>query len=464
MRPSRLERRWLRYAIDRSIWPGVISVLGAAIGAAALLDYVIAYQSGPLTSTNIVFAAAGILSVSISLTLYWRENFLDLRQANAKLDSTLSTKISPKPLFDLPEGYKKSGYELVRGKHGFGFWSRYSTGQLFQKSCKGELTAGIRVRVGKFKGSDDLRRSIGAKNAVNAIRSQTLFRNDRKIRLCSDLLSSTWSNGQIEIQETDYLATRITNDISFQIISLRSAGLDNHHEARTRVLYDGLSFFLNSQPRSYEFRGYRDSECSNQIGVSTLAFTKDGYLLLVDQLSGGLESAELIAPSGSGSLDWDDLPSDANDTDFWSWITRAATRELREELGLCATSLSRAQRLSNGNSVRWMEALRIELALIGIGGLMHRGGKPDLFFIAKLDCTVDDIRTHSVYSSSERFLSQRCAVASNQRLADCTARSVAELVVRNTTDRDSFPLELCFLMLLELCKSCPKALQAFLEK
>ncbi len=298
---------------------------------------------------------------------------------------------------------------------------------------------------------------------MNAIRSQTLFRNDRKIRLRSNLLKATWSGGNVELQETDYLASRISNDISFQTISLRNAALDSPDEATTEVLYDGLSFFLKTKAEGREFRGYCDTDCSNQIGVSTLAFTSDGYLLLVDQLSGGLESAELIAPSGSGSLDWEDLPSDPDGKDFWTWITQAAKRELREELGLCHYSLSLLERIRHRHKVRWMKSLSIEPALIGIGGLMHRGGKPDLFFLAKLDCTVDDIRRYSVYGAEEKFLSQRCGLDAAKKLTDWTPQSVQELVGRNTTDRDSFPLELCFLMLLELCQTCPGELQSFLE-
>ena len=455
------EKTWLLYAVDRTAAPGRWTIVSLFLGALALFDYVLAYSAGHIESTNIAFCVVGILSIAVGIAVYvWEQTEL-FHHADRKIDNTVSTRFSPPLAIGFRPDYAASGYEIFKGKHGFGFWSRVITKRLFENPSGGERCVAIELRGGFFAGRHELRRSIGAKEAVNALRAKKVFRNELKIRLCSDILTD--GDDAIVLQQSDYLASRSSNDISFRTIEIRSEGLDDAAEARTDVVYDGLSFFLTANPVRPVFRGYADSECSNQIGVSTIALTADGWLLLVDQLKGGIESPDLIAPSGSGSLDWSDLDAAGSGGDFWAWITQASSRELREELGIAPQQLPLIRRLGRRRDIAWMKQVAIRSAPIGFGGYLHRGGKPEFFFLAKLGCTLDEIRKYSAYSSEEAFLSQRCQVNADQRLDAFTADGVLRLIERNANKRDSFPLELGYAMLAELCHTRPEAVEIFLR-
>jgi hypothetical protein len=457
------EKAWLRYAVERTAAPGRLTVISLIIAVIGLMDYVLSYLDGHIETANIIFCSVGVIAVLLGVVSYSWEQAELFHTSNKLIDDTVASKFELEVPIAFPHSYISSGYEIHRGKHGSGLWSRHISRRLFERSMNGSLSGTMIVRSGCYTGLQALRRTVGAKEAVNATRAKKLFRNDLKIRLCSDILLTAGNGVAIELQKTDYLASRSSNDISFKKVALRSTGLDHSTEVRSDVQYDGLSFFLSGDAAAPVFRGYADSECSNQIGASTIAITRDNWLLLVDQRKGGLESPDLIAPSGSGSLDWQDLPTDTTDTDFWSWVISASARELREELGIASERLPALHRLRNRGQVKWMDSVSVRSALIGFGGLLHRGGKPDFFFLAKLGCTLDEIRESSYYGKEEAVLSQRCEVGAHQKLRGTKATDLMELIERNGSARDSLPLELGFLMLDELCRSCPKAIEAFLK-
>lgn len=72
---------------------------------------------------------------------------------------------------------------------------------------------------------------------------------------------------------------------------------------------------------------------SDHIGISTLAVTTDGYVIILHQNDKALTSTDRLTPSGSGSVDFSDLRPDS---DFRETLKAAAERELREETNLPA--------------------------------------------------------------------------------------------------------------------------------
>jgi hypothetical protein len=457
------KKDWLRFAAEVSARPDLTFVISILFGVVALGDYVLAYFTGHLTMINVAFALAGVSAILFGLWDYQRNEHHALKEADDNLNNTLRTPVAV-PRITLPKNYIDSGYTLVTGTKGHGFWSADLSDRLFERSLTGTLQGPIKLRKGPFHGKGNLRRSVGAKEAIAALEAGKRFSNDQKVRLLSDIFTDCGAGQAVELQDTDYLASRSSNDLAFERIELRTRGLDNRNEARSELLYNGLSFFLNEETDHSVFRGFGDSECSNQLGVSTLALTADGYLLLVDQLKGGLESADLIAPSGSGSLDWDDLPSNAARHDFWNWIVKASKRELREELGIAVEHLPRAYRRPTRDQLKSLAAISIETVLIGFGGMLHRGGKPDFFFLSKLSCTIDELREKAKYSADEKLLSRRCEVTGEQKLEAPTCAALLQLIARNQSDRDSFPLQLAYVMLASLCRSKPRKLEAFLPR
>jgi hypothetical protein len=69
----------------------------------------------------------------------------------------------------------------------------------------------------------------------------------------------------------------------------------------------------------------------NHIGMSTVAHTNDGQMVLRRQSGAAQQSRDLLAPTGSGSCDWSDW-TDLSDGKLLKYlISRAMEREFREE-------------------------------------------------------------------------------------------------------------------------------------
>lgn len=129
---------------------------------------------------------------------------------------------------------------------------------------------------------------------------------------------------------------------------------------RDGVPWDFADEFLFD--RSDRIMALAQSELANAVGVSTVAITTDGHLLLTLQSSGSSASAERWAPSGSGSLEPQDL---AGRSVLQAAIAVGMERELREECGLLP------------EDVGWTR-------LVGYGRWLDRGAKPEFFGVTAL--------------------------------------------------------------------------------
>jgi len=124
-------------------------------------------------------------------------------------------------------------------------------------------------------------------------------------------------------------------------------------------LFDGLSFMSNNGI----ILDLQESKCSNHIGVSTIAFTSGGKMVITIQSAESAQSANLLAPSGSGSADFNDLKQQPKT--LQTFITNAMERELLEECGLA----------DNVDEL-------VRTHLIGFARLLNRGGKPEFFGVS----------------------------------------------------------------------------------
>lgn len=188
--------------------------------------------------------------------------------------------------------------------------------------------------------------------------------NSGKIRLCST--PPTRGGRSVYISETDYCSSLITDQLAFQRVYLDGPEKENIH--------DGYSGFLDSDSgllHSIE----NANRMSNQIGASTIAFSRDGTLLLVQQSRKNSQSVGLIAPSGSGSLDWEDV---GRKKKLLSIVEGGAARELVEECGLDI--------LDGAGDYRIPSEVVADhyLRTYAFSRMLHRGGKPEFYCIAVL--------------------------------------------------------------------------------
>lgn len=129
------------------------------------------------------------------------------------------------------------------------------------------------------------------------------------------------------------------------------------------------------------------SRLANNIGISTLAFTSDDLLLMVHQSQRNVASARLLAPSGSGTLEPDDLTGAGIGSSFQGVLTHGMERELCEESGVNVSDV-------------------LKTRVIGFGRWLERGAKPEFFGITRLKISARDVSAAKI-SSGEKIYTER---------------------------------------------------------
>lgn len=190
-----------------------------------------------------------------------------------------------------------------------------------------------------------------------------IIHNDRKIRLRSQLTSET---DRVTVCETDYASSIITDNTAFKSISI--------DDPISPVLYNDYDAFLRKTGDSFFLLGENENNVSNQIGASIFGFTKDGAIVFVQQTRHNMHSGMLLAPTGSGSFDWDDLK--AADNKLISLVAFGGAREMHEESGI-----------NKRNIKKFAEE---NVFVYAYTRLIHRAGKPEFFALAKLDFRFSD--------------------------------------------------------------------------
>lgn len=196
--------------------------------------------------------------------------------------------------------------------------------------------------------------------------------NAGKIRLRADLQPSRLFE-PLEIERTDYLSDVTTG----QLTGVR------FRDQQGGDFYDGLSLPFEHKDGKWTLKTCRASACANQLGVSSLVVAVSpragedrsalkGYVFMVVGGPASLQSDGLLAPSGSGSLDWSDY------TDFGNRLIGAGmTRELLEET-------------VEGDWTKLVNRGKPRVLLTGYGRMLHRGGKPEFYGLVVMPRSRDE--------------------------------------------------------------------------
>jgi hypothetical protein len=151
-----------------------------------------------------------------------------------------------------------------------------------------------------------------------------------------------------------------------------------------RVIVSGRQLIVD---RFGELRDFGKSWLANTVGVSTLAFSSDGKLLLVQQTPKNIGSPGLRAPSGSGALEKRDLPTSADSVMLQSVVSRGAARELAEECHLSSDEIE-----MDGTSV------------VAFGRWLTRGAMPEFSCVTLLKNEGSEIARRSVRASEVDYI------------------------------------------------------------
>lgn len=211
--------------------------------------------------------------------------------------------------------------------------------------------------------------------------------NHKKIRLASDF--DIPLGEPVMVQETDYLSSLMTDQMALLRVSRND-----------ELLYHPTDGFLQTTGQSVLLLPLSQSRMSNQVGASTLAFTTDGHLVFVQQTATNAQSAGTLAPSGSGSLDLDDL--NHGGSDLLGVVRYGASRELIEECGL-------------HDKLDPADFARQHIHVFAFARMLHRGGKPEFFCVARLPFTSEQVHA-SMPTRHERRFTQRSESASAERV------------------------------------------------
>ena len=109
-------------------------------------------------------------------------------------------------------------------------------------------------------------------------------------------------------------------------------------------------------------RDFGDSWLLNALGTQVIALTTDQRAIVVHQTAKNESSKNQQAPSGSGSVEPVDAPAGGSLSEI---ATAGALREMRQEAGITEDDVA-------------------DIEFLGFGRWLDKGGKPELFCVARL--------------------------------------------------------------------------------
>lgn len=208
------------------------------------------------------------------------------------------------------------------------------------------------------------------------------FYNEDKIALVEDPVLPKEGGIKLTISKSCYYATYIT------VESYRDAIYENGKQVE---LGNWIPFILvNGEHILPSFR----CGSSLHLGVNTLAITQDGFVLVWMQAKGN-RSKSLAAPSGSGSMDWDDVGAvmERNMGDhsgnFEAVVRHAAEREFVEET-------------FSKSSTDHVQDILMETRTIGFFRWGSLGGLPGFVCVTKVNATQEQVFYKNKLSEGER--------------------------------------------------------------
>ena len=201
--------------------------------------------------------------------------------------------------------------------------------------------------------------------------SDRLIFNGKLVRMCNDLYLDT---EHVDIQQVRYFEGQCTNEIVFKRIKSNNSLND---------IFVGSKLLMGDNHDLYDLA---HSHCANYIGASTLAITKDNYLIIGKQGDFSRANSGRFAPSGSGSVNYKDVKQASHLNDL---LIKTMEREFKEE-----------------NNCGHLHCSRMQTLVLGYCRLLERGGKPDFFGITFLD------EDHHYFKQSTRLVEKGIQEAS----------------------------------------------------
>jgi len=202
---------------------------------------------------------------------------------------------------------------------------------------------------------------------------------------------------------------------------------DAYSATHQMPVLSGRRLFIDRQGK---LRPFAHSRLANTVGVSTLAFTSDGKLVLVKQTNDNVGSPGLFAPSGSGALEPKDLNTNNNNPlTVRSVVLNGAERELQEECNIKPEEI-------------------ISSCVVGHARWISRGAMPEFSAVTLLNLTSDELMTRGIRRSERTFVHRVQTVRLNDPKTWDADRPLDMLSTDDRT-QSSWPLALALSCLAE---------------
>ncbi len=286
---------------------------------------------------------AGLHLVMAALLFFHHQRELQLSGFAFK-----QVKVLPDYLLHLRLPSELAGYSMIRFGERAAIANKEINSLLNAKPLAYELT-NSRYRLPAFL------RKVAPVVMREANRSGKELFNDPKLRLNQDLSTANFTGKAVEIEKTDYFSTLLSNDLTS--FSLRKgSSKESVLEGSSVVANDGIIYPLAESP------------CSNHIGISIMAFSSDGHLIMTTASARQAQNSGLVTPSATGAIAPEDFahtgPQGVSSGLQWP-LQAAAERELRKEFSLAPE-------------------VPIQVRLTGYARFLNRGGKPEFYAVATI--------------------------------------------------------------------------------
>lgn len=379
----------LRYSMGHE-WPLLLSAAGVLIGVITILP-----------------SAVGVVLSLLALVLGVVTLVRDVRNFRRRWSTHDFARIAaPFPTAELPPpaAYPEDARYLVVPNRGAGLVSDDIDRALSEKDMEFTLA----------EQSYQLPRQLRATAPYvlpRSTRNRVVF-NGMVVGMRSDPLPpETASVSPLTLHRASFYDALCSNEICRFQITDRETGVE--FDPRRELLADAGG----------RLRTLAESELSELVGVSTVAVTSDGVLVLVRQSSRNIASEDLLAPSGSGSLEPQDL---TGATSLQDAMRRGMERELREESGLRADQI-------------------VTTRVVGFARWMERGAKPEFFGLTTLSVTAGDLELDKVTGDERLYSANVQQVPMNldelrRELAAGTDLLDAPSLPRQIRDQGALPL------------------------
>lgn len=378
--PSLLNRlKVLYYVVPKRLWLG-ISFL-ASIVSFGYSIYISFIRQNNIDQGWQVWAAWSVTLITGFISVYKMRV-----QAKALDDPDIKPAFDPNAFANalgklkLPPDMVKAGYEILRGGLGKNIITRETfegvssissevNRRLWRMSAKDfkvtvpDECRGL-FRIGYRTWSWPQRQDLLVHAAMQTLTYTSSVANETKIRLRKDLIPKPEDVGkiEIEIEKTDYFSDLMTGQLTGTPFV----------DSKKSPVYNGYELAFDLIDDKFVLKTCRHSSCSNQLGVSAMLVLVElgrptptnklgirGWVVISGQGSGTVQSAGLLAPSGSGSLDWSDY-LDHRDRFIWEGMLRETLEETTDTKKL-------------------RHDPKTKMVMTGFGRMLHRGGKPEFY-------------------------------------------------------------------------------------